>query len=216
MIDNVSTHGNAYCNDPQYLEFLGPQKTRVYYDWGLRAYVRATVQEPKTPQDRVQPVDEEATITRQPGDYELFDHRPQGAARRRVNADVIRRECMELLRDEPLNTAQIAELLGYSQLGVARWFQHRPPGFVQVARTLHGPLWGIEGVDYGDVYGGAMPGIVAYLREHGTGTATEICASLGIVYGTFTNTQRNYPDVLRCVEVRKIDGAMHKIWGLNE
>lgn len=38
--------------DPMYDDFLGEPFQRVYYDWGLRAYVKATMQEPKKPCDR--------------------------------------------------------------------------------------------------------------------------------------------------------------------
>jgi len=117
MIDNVSTHGNAYTSDPQYLEFLGPQKTRIYYDWGLRAYVRATIQEPKTPQDRVQPADVDEAMTPDP-----WEETPTAATMRTKRSErsaEMRMRIIDYLRGHgESHVAGIAEALGYSRSGV--------------------------------------------------------------------------------------------------
>lgn len=214
MIDSMATHGNAYCSDPDYATFLGPQRTRIYYDWGLRAYVRATIQEPKTPQDRVTP----ATLD-DLGDDEAvaLGIRPKPPRMGHGYKDVLAAECAELLRERPMTSNEMADALGYPRPSVAKFFYQGPNGFVRFGHTSTGAaLWGVEGVEYGKVYTGAMVQILDFLREVGTATAREIYEGAGITDGTFVKARRFYPNALRVVEVRKVGKTMVNVWGINE
>lgn len=201
MIDTVSTHGRAYTNDPQYQEFFGAQRTLTYYDWGLRAYVKATVQAPKTPRDRVTPAE-----------------MPRKEDHCRVP---LAEQCAELLREKPMSTAEIAVATEYTVQHVAKFFAGNPAGFYCVGRgTRGGALWGVKGVDYGAHVLGALPDamerIVAYLRTVGTATAKEICEGAGINAKQFFRARQKHPSTLRLAEVRYVDRWHIQVWAVNE